>query len=158
MPACEHLNVAPLEFDGTTDSIFQRFDRDGGEFMEYVHDYGSFPSIPFELMIGEWKRYYRINKPEKIKLNPGSLLRTWRLEKTGVEQQNIVLAPRRQAVGARRLAWLRARANKKAAADQRRAAEVKVPSGSSSSSSSSSSYSDDSGGSASGSSVSSCEP
>ncbi len=55
---CEHLNVAPLEFDGRTDSIFQQFDRDGGDFMEYVHDYGSFPGIPFELMIGEWKRYY----------------------------------------------------------------------------------------------------
>ena len=26
--------------------------------MEYLHDYGDFPSIPFELMIGEWKKYY----------------------------------------------------------------------------------------------------
>ena len=55
---CEHLGVAPLEFDGRTDSIFQQFDRAGGRFMEYLHDYGSFPGIPFELMIAEWKRYY----------------------------------------------------------------------------------------------------
>lgn len=55
---CEHLGVAPLEFDGRTDSIFQQYDRKGGRFMEYMHDYGSFAGIPFDLMIGEWKRYY----------------------------------------------------------------------------------------------------
>ena len=55
---CEYLNVAPLEFDGRNDSIFQAYDRAGGRFMEYVRDYGAFPDIPFELMIGEWKRYY----------------------------------------------------------------------------------------------------
>jgi transglutaminase-like putative cysteine protease len=55
---CELLGVAPLEFDGRADSVFQQYDREGGRFMEYVHDYGSFPDIPFDLMIGEWKRYY----------------------------------------------------------------------------------------------------
>jgi len=55
---CEHLGVAPLEFDGRADSIFQEYDGQGGRFMEYVHDYGSFPGIPFDLMIAEWKRYY----------------------------------------------------------------------------------------------------
>lgn len=55
---CEKLQVAPLEFDGTQDSIFQEFDRNGGQFMIYEHDYGTFAEIPFELMIGEWKKYY----------------------------------------------------------------------------------------------------
>ena len=55
---CEHLGVAPLEFDGRGDSIFQQYDRSGGRFMEYVHDYGHFADIPFELMVGEWRRYY----------------------------------------------------------------------------------------------------
>ncbi len=55
---CERLGVAPLEFDGRTDSIFQQYDHAGGRFMEYVHDYGSFADIPYELMVGEWKRYY----------------------------------------------------------------------------------------------------
>ena len=55
---CEHLGVAPLEFDGRTDSIFQQYDEEGGRFMEYVHDYGTFADIPFDLMVGEWKRYY----------------------------------------------------------------------------------------------------
>lgn len=56
---CERLGVAPLEFDGNADSIFQPYDRAGGRFMEYVHDYGAFADLPFELMIGEWKKHYR---------------------------------------------------------------------------------------------------
>lgn len=55
---CEKLNVAPLEFDGTEDAIFQEYDRKGGQFMAYEHDYGIFEEIPFELMIGEWAKYY----------------------------------------------------------------------------------------------------
>lgn len=55
---CAHLGVAPLEFDGRQDSIFQQYDPEGGRFMEYVHDYGTFHDIPFDLMIAEWQRYY----------------------------------------------------------------------------------------------------
>lgn len=55
---CEKLHVAPLEFDGTSDSIFQEYDRKGGQFMIYEHDYGTFAEIPFELMLGEWQKYY----------------------------------------------------------------------------------------------------
>jgi len=55
---CDHLGVAPLEFDGRHDSIFQEYDRKGDRFMEYVHDYGTFSDIPFELMLGEWKKHY----------------------------------------------------------------------------------------------------
>ncbi len=55
---CERLGVEPLEFDGRHDSIFQQYDREGGRFMEYVHDYGSYPDIPFELMLAEWKKHY----------------------------------------------------------------------------------------------------
>ena len=55
---CDHLGVEPLEFDATRDSIFQQFDRKGGKFMEYVHDYGTYPDIPFDLMIAEWRKHY----------------------------------------------------------------------------------------------------
>jgi transglutaminase-like putative cysteine protease len=58
---CDHLGVAPLEFDGKVDSIFQQYDRAGGRFMEYVHDYGPYPDIPFDLMVGEWKKHYGID-------------------------------------------------------------------------------------------------
>lgn len=53
---CTHLGVAPLEFDGRADSIFQEWERGG--YMEYVTDHGSYPEIPFERMTAEWRRYY----------------------------------------------------------------------------------------------------
>jgi transglutaminase-like putative cysteine protease len=56
---CERLGVEPLQFDGRSNSILQEYDAAGGLFMEYVHDYGSFAEIPFEMMIGEWRKYYQ---------------------------------------------------------------------------------------------------
>ena len=55
---CDHLGVAPLDFDGCTDSIFQEFDRGGGRFMEYMHDYGAFATIPYDMMVGAWDEHY----------------------------------------------------------------------------------------------------
>lgn len=55
---CEHLGVPPLEWDGREDAIFQAHAPDGSRFMEYVHDYGTYPGIPHGLMVGEWKKYY----------------------------------------------------------------------------------------------------
>ena len=55
---CAKLKVAPLEWDGRTDSIFQPYSPDGVRFMEYVHDYGTFPDVPVAFMISEWRRHY----------------------------------------------------------------------------------------------------
>ena len=55
---CERLGVAPLEFDGEHDSIFQAYDREAGRFMEYVTDHGSFDTIPYEQMMAEWRVHY----------------------------------------------------------------------------------------------------
>lgn len=55
---CTRLGVAPLEFDGRTDSIFQEYDHDGGRFMEYVDDHGSHADIPFDQMIAAWRLHY----------------------------------------------------------------------------------------------------
>ena len=63
---CEHLGVAPLEFDGREDSIFQQFDNAGGQFMEYVHDYGAFATIPYALMIGEWRKHYPVFRETNV--------------------------------------------------------------------------------------------
>lgn len=48
---CAMLNVPPLEFDGTADSMFQAYDRAGGQFMEYLHEYGSFDDMPYDQFI-----------------------------------------------------------------------------------------------------------
>ncbi len=43
---CEKCNVEPLDFNGIDDSIFQQYDKDGAQFMEYLEDYGHFPDVP----------------------------------------------------------------------------------------------------------------
>lgn len=55
---CEKLNVKPLEFNPKNDSIFQEFNENGGRFMEYLHQYGHFEDIPYELFMDELIRYY----------------------------------------------------------------------------------------------------
>ncbi len=55
---CKKLDVKPLPFDGSTDSIFQEFDAEGGRFMEYLQDYGHFPDVPREKFIEELQRFY----------------------------------------------------------------------------------------------------
>lgn len=55
---CERLGVAPLEFDGEHDSIFQAYDREKGRFMEYVTDHGAHAGIPYDHMVAEWHKHY----------------------------------------------------------------------------------------------------
>ncbi|WP_299181042.1 transglutaminase family protein [uncultured Aquimarina sp.] len=55
---CIKCNVAPLEFDGENDSMFQEFDNKGGIFMEYLEDYGHFEDVPFDFMLNNIKEHY----------------------------------------------------------------------------------------------------
>ena len=55
---CDFLGVEPLEFDGTRDSIFQEFDKSGNVFMEYLHDYGAFSDLPYEMYLDELNKHY----------------------------------------------------------------------------------------------------
>lgn len=54
---CRISKVTPLDWDGENDSMFQEF-TNGNKFMEYIHFYGDFNEIPFELMQSEMKKYY----------------------------------------------------------------------------------------------------
>jgi transglutaminase-like putative cysteine protease len=55
---CKYLGVEPLEFDGSEDSIFQEYDQAGNVFMEYLHDYGAFADLPYELYLEELGKHY----------------------------------------------------------------------------------------------------
>lgn len=56
---CAKLNVNPLEFDGTSDSIFQEYTQSGDQkFMEYVHDYGDFDDIPYDFFMETLQKAY----------------------------------------------------------------------------------------------------
>lgn len=64
---CEKCNVEPLEFDGMNDSVFQEFDRAGGQFMDYLEDYGSFEDVPIDFIKQNIVEHY----PDILKLYKG---------------------------------------------------------------------------------------
>jgi len=55
---CDKLNVAPLEFDGTHDSIFHPFDTSGEAFMEYLTDRGQHADLPYRQMVTAFVQAY----------------------------------------------------------------------------------------------------
>lgn len=54
---CRLNKVAPLEWDGKSDSLFHAF-RGDEKYMEYLHFYGTFDDIPLELMHCEMQKHY----------------------------------------------------------------------------------------------------
>jgi transglutaminase-like putative cysteine protease len=48
---CEKFGVAPLDFNGEDDSLFQEFDGAGRKFMEYVHYHGTSADLPFDWLL-----------------------------------------------------------------------------------------------------------
>lgn len=54
---CRISGVEPLNWDGSTDSMFQEYNG-GNRFMEYKHFYGEFSDVPVELMQSEMKSHY----------------------------------------------------------------------------------------------------
>jgi transglutaminase-like putative cysteine protease len=55
---CERVGVAPLEFDGRTDALFQAFDKDGRRHMEYLKYRGEFADVPFSTITAEFRQTY----------------------------------------------------------------------------------------------------
>jgi transglutaminase-like putative cysteine protease len=55
---CEKFGVAPQEFDGASDSLFQEFDTSGRKHMEYVLDRGPYTDIPVEEIRADFTARY----------------------------------------------------------------------------------------------------
>jgi transglutaminase-like putative cysteine protease len=55
---CERFGVRPLEFDALNDAVFHEFDVSGRKHMEYIHDYGTFSDLPYDLMMSELAKNY----------------------------------------------------------------------------------------------------
>jgi transglutaminase-like putative cysteine protease len=55
---CERHGVAPLEFNGREDSVFQPYSTDMRKFMEYVEFHGSFADIPVQEIVRAFKTAY----------------------------------------------------------------------------------------------------
>lgn len=55
---CDRAGLAPLEFDGQTDSLFHAFDAEGRRRMEYVEWRGIFFDVPFEAILDDFRKLY----------------------------------------------------------------------------------------------------
>ena len=61
---CKKHRVAPLEFDGRKDSLFQPYNLEKKHFMEYVADHGTFADIPVDTIVASWKEAYGKDRVE----------------------------------------------------------------------------------------------
>jgi transglutaminase-like putative cysteine protease len=55
---CVRHNVAPLEFDGWKDSIFQEYDMGNKRYMEYLIDHGTYADVPLDRILAAWNETY----------------------------------------------------------------------------------------------------
>ena len=55
---CEKIDILPLEYDGTEDSIFHPFNKNGNKHMEYLKDRGIYDDLPYEILIKAMEDYY----------------------------------------------------------------------------------------------------
>lgn len=55
---CRKFKVAPLEFDGHTDSLFQEFDTSGRKFMDYIRYRGVYGDLPFDEIMASLAEIY----------------------------------------------------------------------------------------------------
>ena len=55
---CRKARVTPLEFNGREDSIFQPYNEEKKQFMDYVSDHGAFADIPVDRIVRSWETVY----------------------------------------------------------------------------------------------------
>jgi transglutaminase-like putative cysteine protease len=55
---CERHKVIPLEFNGRDNSLFQPYNLEKKQFMEYVSYHGSFSDIPVDLIVAGMEKAY----------------------------------------------------------------------------------------------------
>ena len=55
---CYRHKVAPLEFDGRRDSLFQEYDMENKRYMEYLAYHGTYADIPLDRILAAWNETY----------------------------------------------------------------------------------------------------
>jgi transglutaminase-like putative cysteine protease len=48
---CKLYRIAPLEFDGRSDSMYHPYDEEGKRHMEFIRTHGEFDDVPYEKLI-----------------------------------------------------------------------------------------------------------
>lgn len=55
---CERFGLLPLEFDGSSDSLYHPFDKSGQRHMEYIAHRGTFEDMPLAQIRTDFQRVY----------------------------------------------------------------------------------------------------
>jgi len=55
---CDKFGLKPLEFNGVDDSLYHEFDQAGNRHMEYLNERGEYADLPYQELIGDFKKYY----------------------------------------------------------------------------------------------------
>ena len=55
---CRKHNVAPLEFNGREDSLFQPYNMENHKFMEYTKFHGIYADVPVGQIVAAWEKAY----------------------------------------------------------------------------------------------------
>ena len=55
---CERFGVPTMDFDGIHDTLFQPFDEDGNQYMEYIRHHGHFSDLPLEQLSTAFETAY----------------------------------------------------------------------------------------------------
>jgi transglutaminase-like putative cysteine protease len=55
---CRRHKVAPLEFDGREDSLFQEYDTENKRYMEYLTYHGTYSDVPVDRILEAWYETY----------------------------------------------------------------------------------------------------
>ncbi len=58
---CQRFKLRPLDFDGTSDSIYHPFDLSGNKHMEYIRDRGEYADVPLEALVRGIPRHLQKN-------------------------------------------------------------------------------------------------
>lgn len=71
---CRLYRIAPLEFDGRSDSLHHPFDEEGRRHMEFVRMHGEFDDFPYERVVGSIRMLHPRLFETPRKLTGGSLI------------------------------------------------------------------------------------
>ncbi|MEV3993905.1 transglutaminase-like domain-containing protein [Streptomyces sp. NPDC049837] len=72
---CKLYRMAPLDFDGTADSLHHPFDLKGRRQMEFLRTHGEFDDLPYEWVIGDLRAAHpRLFEGEGDRFAEGSLV------------------------------------------------------------------------------------
>jgi hypothetical protein len=55
---CERFGLLPLDFDGSSDSLYHAFDKAGHCHMEYLQQRGAFDDMPLAQIVADFADFY----------------------------------------------------------------------------------------------------